>query len=266
MAFQQFVDSLPIAGIFVLFTGAALLATESGYHLGSWWQRRTPEEKEGPTPMIVGSLLALMAFLLAITMSMASDRFDARRAIVLDEANAVGTTYLRAGYLASPEMYKIKRLLREYVPLRITTSHQVDLEQRIERSVQIQTELWAITETLARRTPESDVLSLYIDSLNEVIDLHQKRVTANLYGRVPATILLLLLVGSLLTLAMVGYSAGLNHKRSPFTSIVQVLVLSAVITLVFDLDRPQDGFLEVSLQPLIDLQHMIEPEADVTPR
>ena len=63
---------------------------------------------------------------------------------------------------------------------------------------------------------------------------------------------------------MVGSNAGLNYRRSPVTSVVQILVLSAVITMVFDLDRPQDGFLEVSLQPLIDLQHMIEPEADST--
>lgn len=266
MPFQQFVDSLPIGGIFALFAAVALVATEIGYHLGCWWQRRTPEDKSGPTPMIVGSLLALMAFLLAITMGMASNRFDARRAIVLDEANAVGTTYLRAGYLPRSQAYQIKQLLREYVPLRITRSKQVDLEQRIARSVEIQAELWSITETLARNTPESDVLSLYIESLNEVIDLHQKRVMANIYGRVPETILLLLLVGSLFTLAMVGYNAGLNYRRSPVTSVVQILVLSAVITLVFDLDRPQDGFLEVNLQPLIDLQHMIEPEADAAPQ
>ena len=196
MPFQQFVDSLPIAGIFALFTVLALVATETGYHLGCWWQRRTPEDKAGPTPMIVGSLLALMAFLLAITMSMASDRFDARRAIVLDEANAVGTTYLRAGYLPRAQSYQIKQLLREYVPLRITERKQTDLEQRIARSVQIQTELWDISESLARSTPESEVLTLYIESLNDVIDLHQKRVMANIYGRVPETILLLLLVGS----------------------------------------------------------------------
>ncbi len=99
MRFQQLIDALPITGVFVGFAIVALITSESGFRLGRWWQQRTPDEKEGPTSMIVGSLLALMAFLLAVTMAMASDRFDTRRGLVLAEANSVGTTYLRAGYL-----------------------------------------------------------------------------------------------------------------------------------------------------------------------
>ena len=73
MRFQQLVDSLSIVGFFVAFTVVALITIEVGYRLGHWWQTRTSDEKEGPTTMIVGSLLALMAFLLAITMGMATD-------------------------------------------------------------------------------------------------------------------------------------------------------------------------------------------------
>lgn len=257
MVFQQLVDSISIVGLFVGFAVAALVALECGYRLGRWWQARTHEEKEGPTPMIVGSLLALMAFLLAITMGMASDRFDGRRALVLAEANALGTTYLRAGYLPEPASGAIQALLREYVPLRIATNDMADTQRKIARSVEVQDELWSIAETLARATPESEVLGLFIESLNEVIDLHEKRVMSAIYGRVPETILLLLLLGSMLTLAMVGYNAGLNRRRSPFTAVVLIAVLGAVITLVFDLDRPQDGFLAVSQKPLIELQQKI---------
>lgn len=254
MVFNQFVDSLPIVGIFVGFAVSALIVLECGYRLGCWWQARTPEEKEGPTPMIVGSLLALMAFLLAITMGMASDRFDSRRALVLAEANALGTTYLRAGYLSGPASGEIQALLREYMPLRIATDDMTDNQRKITRSTEVQEELWSITEKLARASPESDVLGLFIESLNEAIDLHEKRVMSAIYGRVPETILLLLLFGSMLSLAMVGYNAGLTRRRSPFTAVVLIAVLGAVITLVFDLDRPQGGFLEVSQKPLIELQ------------
>ena len=69
----DFVDPLPIWGVFLLFAIIALLFYEGGFRLGRWWQGRTPEEKEGPTGMIVGSILALMAFLLAITMGMAEE-------------------------------------------------------------------------------------------------------------------------------------------------------------------------------------------------
>jgi hypothetical protein len=92
---QQLLDSLPILGVFVVFAVLCLAAYEVGFRIGRWWQERTPDEKEGPTGMLVGSILALMAFLLAVTMGMASDRFDARRGLVLEEANSIGTTYLR---------------------------------------------------------------------------------------------------------------------------------------------------------------------------
>ncbi len=84
-------------------------------------------------------------------------------------------------------------------------------------------------------------------------------MTAIVYARVPETVLLLLIVGSALTLGMVGYSAGLTRRRSLLTAVVLVVVLGAVITVVVDLDRPRDGFLQVSQQPLVDLQEQIGP-------
>jgi hypothetical protein len=215
--------------------------------------------------MIVGSLLALMAFLLAITMGMASDRFDARRHLVLAEANAIGTVYLRAGYLPESASKEIRELLRAYAPQRILTNDLDELRVKMARSLEIQAKIWSITEDLARATPDSDVLALFIASLNEMIDLHETRVTAGLYARVPETILLLLLVGSLLTLAMVGYNAGLTLRRSPLTSVVLTIVLGAVITLVVDLDRPREGFLEVSQQPLFDLLEQMGLPAPASP-
>ena len=110
---------------------------------------------------------------------------------------------------------------------------------------------------MARTTPESEVLALFIASLNETIDLHETRVVAGLYARVPETIILLLFSGTILTLGMVGYNAGLTRRRSPVTAFAMIVVLGAVITLVVDLDRPRDGFLKVSQQPLIDLQEQI---------
>jgi len=258
MHFQQLIDSLPIIGVFAAFAIVSLIISEFGYRLGHWWQRRTSDVKEGPSSMIVGSLLALTAFLLAITMGMASDRFDKRRSLVLDEANAVGTTYLRAGYLPEQASIQIRDLLREYVTLRIMETPDVEeVRERMARSVELQAKLWSITEELARTTPESDVLALFIVSLNEMIDIHETRVTVGLYKRVPETVLLLLLICSMVTLSMVGYNAGLSLRRNSFSIIALILVLGAVITLVIDLDRSRDGHLKVSQQPLIDLQMQI---------
>ncbi len=256
---QQTLDSLPVAGVFIAFALVSLLVYEIGFRLGRWWQGRTPDEKEGPTGVLVGSLLALMAFMLAITMGMATDRYDTRRGLVLTEANAIGTTYLRAGYLPEPASSRTRELLREYVPLRIVTGSLADVQQSIARSQEIQNELWAIAENLAMTAPDSDTLAIYIESLNDTIDVNETRITAGLYARVPETVLALLIIGSALTMGMVGYGAGLTRSRSPLTALVLIVVLGAVITLIVDLDRPRDGYLEVNQQPLIDLQEQVGP-------
>jgi hypothetical protein len=255
---QQLLDQHPLLAVFVVFALVSLLAYELGFRVGHWWQTRTPDEKEGPTGMLVGSLLALMAFLLAVTMGMASDRFDTRRGLVLTEANSIGTTYLRAGYLPEPASTKTRELLREYVPLRIATDDLVQLQGAIARSNEILGEVWLIAEDLARATPDSDLLGLYVETLNETIDLNETRITAGLYARVPETVIWLLVAGAVLTLAMVGFNAGLSGRRSLLSAAVMIIALGAVITLVVDLDRPRDGFLQVNQQPLIDLQQQID--------
>jgi membrane protein YdbS with pleckstrin-like domain len=257
MSTDQLLDPIPIIGVFLLIVAVLLFVFEVGFRIGHWWQERTPDEKEGPTGMLVGSLLALMAFLLAVTMGMAADRFDSRRQLVLNEANAIGTTYLRAGYLPEPYATDSRALLREYVPLRINTADRAQLQANFARSTEIQAELWTKAEELARATPSSVVLGLYIDSLNTMIDLHETRVTAIVYARVPETLLILLIILAALTMGMVGYSAGLTRHRSVLTATVLVVVLAAVLTLVVDLDRPRDGFLQVSQQPLLDLEQQI---------
>ena len=261
MATTQILDSMPVVAIFVLFVIVSLLCYEGGFRVGRWWQERTPGEQEGPTGMIVGSILALLAFLLAVTMSMASDRFDTRRGIVLDEANSIGTTYLRAGYLPEPASSQIRELLREYVPLRIvvTDAKAADVQADIARSQEILTQAWAIGQEVARTTDQGDLVSLFLESLNETINLNETRITAGLYARVPETILLLLIVGSVLGIGMVGYSAGLTERRSLISAVVLAIALGAVIMILVDLDRPREGFIQVSQQPLIDLQRQIAP-------
>jgi hypothetical protein len=256
MTGTQLVDTLPIGAAFVLFAVIMLAAYEAGFRVGRWWQIREPGEQEGPTSMLVGSILALLAFLLAVTMGMASDRFDARRALVGAEADAIQTTYLRAGYLPEPASTRSRDLLREYVPLRLVVTAASDATSVIRQSREIQRQLWTLAEETARTTTQGDLVGLYIESLNEVINTHEERVTARI-ARVPETVVLLLLAGSALSLAMVGFNSGLSQRRSMLSAAVLIVALSAVLTIVVDLDRPREGFIQVSQQPLIDLQEQI---------
>jgi hypothetical protein len=258
MVSTQLLDALPIGGVFILFALVAMAFYEAGFRLGLWWQNREPGEQEGPTGVLVGSILALLAFLLAVTMGMASDRFDTRRAIVLAEANSIGTTYLRAGYLPEGASAEIRELLREYVPLRIQLTASGDIEADIKKSGDILARLWTITEGVAKTTNQGDLVSTFVESVNETIDLHESRVTAR-SARVPETVVLLLFVGSALSLGMLGYSAGLTRRRSLLSAAVLIIALGAVLTIVVDLDRPREGLIQVSQQPLIDLQQQIGP-------
>lgn len=254
---QQPLDEIPLLVIVPLFVVGTLAAYEVGYRVGRWRERRAAGEVSGPTGMIVGSILALMAFLLAIATGMAADRFDARRAVVLQEANSIGTTILRAGYLPQPYSNQFEVLLHEYVPLRIVES-QDGLQAKIKRSVEIQHEMWTIAEKLAREHGDLPVVAIFIESLNDTIDVHESRITAGLYARVPPTVIWFLVVGVLLTIGMVGYNAGLTERRSVISAVALTVALSAVITLVIDLDRPTDGIIRTNQQPLIDLRDSLQ--------
>lgn len=252
-------DSLSIPVVVLLFALVSLLWYEVGFRLGRWWQDREPGEQEGPTGVIVGGLLGLMAFLLAITMGMAADRFDTRRGLVVDEANAISTAYLRADYLPQPARDQLKELLREYVPLRVATGDRAAVLDEIERSAVVHGQMWAILAATAQSGHSPDLTSSLGEALTVISDLAEERVVAGLYARVPETVLLLLLGGSTLALAMLGYAAGLSRRRSLLSAVVLIIALGAVTALVIDLDRPQDGFLEVSQQALLDIQESIGP-------
>jgi hypothetical protein len=119
MSMSELLDALPLWGLFGTTVVIVLLSIEGGYWLGKFSRRRSEEEKEGPVGAIVAATLGLLAFILAFTFSLAASRFDARRQIVVEEANAIGTTYLRAGLLPNGRDVKIRKLLREYVEARL---------------------------------------------------------------------------------------------------------------------------------------------------
>jgi hypothetical protein len=254
---MSLLDGLSIPVIVLLFALVSLVCYELGFRLGRWWQDREPGEQEGPTGVIVGGLLGLMAFLLAVTMSMASERFDARRALVLEEANAIGTAYLKAAYLPQPSADQLQELLREYLPLRIAPNERSVLAEHVALSQDLQQRMWAIEAAVAQSGYSGDLVSSVGDALTEIVNVAESRTIAGIHARVPETVLWLLLGGSALSLAMLGYSAGLTGRRGTLTAVVLIVALGAVTALVIDLDRPQDGFLRVSQMPLQDVQGWI---------
>jgi hypothetical protein len=221
--------------------------------LGKYRRARHEQEKQAPVGTMVGATLGLLAFILAFTFGLAAARFDARRQVLLDEANAIGTTYLRAGML--PEQgEKIRALLRDYVATRLDAVRSGNIAEGIQRSENIQQQVWSEAETLAQKNPNSIVVGLFVQSLNEMIDIHAKRLQAGVRSRIPGAIWIALFAVAALSLTAMGYHAGLAGTGRSLAVLAVAVTFSVVIELIADLDRPQEGVLRVSQQALLDVQ------------
>jgi hypothetical protein len=207
---------------------------------------------------IVAAGLGLLAFLLAFTFGMAASRFDTRRGLVLDEANAIGTTYLRAALLPEPHRTEIRTLLRDYVDLRLEAVQPGMSVPARERSEELQSRLWAQAVVVAEKQP-TPITGLFIQSLNEVIDLHAKRVTMGLRNRIPLTIWVALYSTAILAMAGVGYYSGLSSTTRSLATLALAIAFSGILCLIADLDRPQEGLLKVSQQAMVDLRKSLTP-------
>jgi hypothetical protein len=263
MQVNGWLDYLPLWGLYVATVLVVLFSVEGGFRLGRYRRQRAEHEPESTVGAMVGATLGLLAFMLAFTFGMAASRFDTRRGLVLDEANAIGRTYLRAELLPEPHRTAIRNLLREYVDVRLEGVQQPGkLEQAVYRSEEVQGLLWSQAVALGKKNPGSLGAGLFIGSLNEVIDLHAKRVTAGLRSRIPGAIWAALYFVVILAMAVMGYHTGLIGTRSSLATLALVLTFSAVMLLIADLDRPKEGLLKVSQQAMVDLRNTLMAPSD----
>ena len=246
-------DPLPLWTIFPISVAIALGSVEAGYRIAQSRLRRSQVEKEAPVGGMAGATLGLLAFMLAFTFGMAASRFEDRRQVLLSEANAIGTTYLRSKLLAEPMRTDAQNLLREYVDVRLEGVQPGKLQESIAKSEELQNRLWAVA--VAQAEKERTVLtSLFIQSLNEVIDLHATRLMAGVRSRVPSMIWIVLYLLAVIAMVMMGYHAGLSNSRRSIATIALAVGFSSVLYLIADLDRPGQGTLQVSQQAMIDLR------------
>ena len=245
--------NLHLAGLFVLLL--LLLALEVGVQLGKFTARRhapTDSEKSSVNFATAG-MMGLLAFLLGVSLSMASDRYQQRRDSVLAEANAIGTAWLRATVATGAEGEAMQRLLRDYAETRIAvvrgSSDPAEVDRLNQRTNSIQNELWQMARTVAERSP-TPISGLLLSSLNEMIDLSLTN-RRNFTSHVPAYVLRLLLTVSVFAVGAVGYGFGLVGSRQPGLSVLLLGVWTLAIVLIIDIDRPQSGQVRISPAPLV---------------
>ena len=216
------------------------LATEIGYTAGRRDQWVHPEGAKGQVTAITAGALGVLALLMAFTFAMAVFRFDVRKQLVLNEANAIGSTYLRARLLPAPHKTEIADLLRRYADVRLDF-YRADL--------------------LAEKYPTSNPVTLFVQALNDTIDLHARRLVVQ-DDHVPPTVLAVLFLATIAAMALVGYGCGLFGRRNFVVTTLLTVIVAAVTFVILDLDRPRRGFLRVSQESMQNLQKELRRSAE----
>ncbi len=249
---------LIIGGLFLSFWGMS----ELGCRLGLRVSGEEQPEARAQIQAIEAAILTLLGLLLAFTFSMSGNRFETRKANVVEEANAIGTAYLRASVLPSPERKELEDLLRVYAKARIEFYEAPldlrELERISRRTDALQQKFWALGAAEARKTP-TPILGLVLSSLNAVIDLREKQTVA-FENHVPESILLFLLIFSSLAGGVIGYLNGIHHHRRRIMTLIFATTIAMTIFLVIDLDRPRRGLIRVHHESLTRLLQSIEPK------
>ena len=247
-------DAIPV-WVFLGFTFAIFwFAIAVGYRVAV----RGGENRDAPVRTIVGALLGLMAFMLAITFGAALSRVNARKALVIKEANAIATAYRSADFVPAPRALEVKRLLREYVDTRLLATEPGQLQAALEKSEKLQSELWEQAIGIAGEAP--DAAGPLVAALDLVLNVHDERVIAAIHNRIPVATWVILSFVAMTAMAAVGYELGLLRTRRPFVKGALSLAFSVVLALSLDLDRPQSGLFRVSQQAMIDLHSRVNRE------
>jgi hypothetical protein len=252
---MSILDRLPVWAIYVLTAGLVLLTAEIGFRLGVRLRRRDPRFLQGSMPIAeVAGLLGLLGFLLAFSIGIAVNHSDARRGLVVADANAIATTYLRTSFLGEPDRTQARELLREYVDLRLAAVDPANLEEARRRSEEIHNQLWLIVEGQAGDYSDSGTAKLFVDAVNHMFDVYGQRLAAVSSLRLRPLMWQVLYGTAVLTFFLVGLVSSVDGKRNAVVWILLALVLAAILILIADLDRSQEGLLTVSQQALWDLQ------------
>jgi hypothetical protein len=248
----------------IVMTTLLLTAAEVAYRLG----RRSPhvhddEARRSQIAAIRTGMLGLLSLLLGFAFSMALERFSVRRDLVVKEANAIGTTWLRAGLLPETHRAEVRQLLSSYVDVRLLTQaaglDSVQLVEGLRRSAEIESKLWEHADASAKEAP-TVLTATFITTLNQLIDTDAERVAAA-RNQIPAGVWLILTVVAGISCWTTAYAAGCDGVRSLFTSVLLPLTIILVLLLIFDLTHERQGIVGISQQPLIDLQALFRSGA-----
>ncbi len=258
---DDFFYGLSSGAIALAILALMLLAMEVGYRVGLRRQATSPDTRT-QISAVQTSLLGILALMLAFTFSIALDRYNSRSLAIVNEANAIGTAFLRTELLPEPPRADAQQAFADYAGVRARMS-TLTWNQREERNslqarvLELQDRLWQQAAELSRQAPSPATTGLYVQALNQMIDAYSSYI-AEMFRHVPYLVIFLLFGAFIVTGALMGFSAGLTGDRPAPATFLMIAVVVLLMFTVMDLDRPHRGIIKVSSQSLIDLQKSID--------
>lgn len=263
MGFSSTYPFMPLWLFTLLFFVTLLLSREFGTYLRRRRNRRAQlasgaqgEGEDKDDSFAMTAVLSLLALLIGFTFSLALGRYDDRRNLVVKEANAIGTTWLRADLLAPEDAERMRGVLRRYVDARVQFADAKDAEHEVDqyaRTVALQDELWKAVIQGTQPFHDTPRASLVVSTTNESIDLAAERFAAR-QDHIPHRILRMLFLFAVLAAMLVGYERS-EQRRS---TTLLLLLFSLAVGLVLDLDLPSTGATNVPQDPMLDLQRSLQ--------
>ena len=238
--------------------GISLILLWLSTRLGDCYERKArplkDEEREHLTTA-VGATLTLLGLIVGFTFSMAITRYDQRKNYEEEEANAIGTEYLRLDLLPAESAQKAKDLLRKYLVQRIAyyeERYEGNMVRIDDETGRLQGELWSVVQAVAVGQPTPTV-ALAASGMNDVLN-SQGYTQASWWNRIPEGAWLLMFIIAMCSCTLTGYSA--RHSR-PWLLVILPIVLSISFFFIADIDSPRHGVIRVTPRNLISLEHSL---------
>lgn len=250
--------TLQLAAMFLIPLLIVLIPIFIGQRYGIIISKKSADIKEAPVATVVGTAFGLLAFMLAFTFQIATNRYDARKALLLEEVTNIRTAYLRAGLLQEPFRSDAKLLLVEYVDLRVDLAMDTAmLQNALSRSQQILDTLWSYTERLAMQDRSSEVYALFTTSVNDLVDNYNQRISMTFEYRIPPIILWILFIIAFFSMLSLGFHFGISGKGNLSINLVLAFIFAVVMLLILALDRPETGIARLNQKPMFTLQKQL---------
>jgi hypothetical protein len=252
-----------IIGMFLIPMVVVLIPIVIGQWHGIRRKKKEVNMDTGSVGTVVATTFALLAFMLAFTFQIVSNRYDKRKELLLEEVTNIRTTYLRSGLLPEPYRSENKKLLVEYIDVRAELAKDFSKSNfSMARSREILDSLWNCAEALAAQDRSSEVYALFTSSVNDLVDNFNQRVTMTFEYRIPAVVTWALMIISFFSMLTLGYHFGISGKGSYRINLLISVIFAMVMFLIFALDRPETGLARLSQKPVLSLHEQLHKEYD----